>query len=470
MADGKLKRKCNSLIAGLLIVSLLLSLTGIILVLLMKKRSFDYRAARLDVNQFVMTMEETLNSGSAAGITEHNLDGLKDYPFHAILIDLKGKVLWTKGDTEYKVGDKYPLRTLSGINMEVMEKGIYQYIAPILIEDTQSYTVIVSIPSEEYIKHEYLHYPLLFFIIVLFLVSVYMVCKFTGILKHSIFKPIKALHEVTGNILIGNLETPLTYDYDDEVGTLCHDFEMMRTELLNGSNRAKQLKDNEKLLLACISHDLKTPLSSISAYVEGIREGIVTDEDGIKRYTSIILNKVKILTKLIDDILEHSKTELNELSIQREEVYSKQYFTKIFEELSLDIVQAGIEFTISEIPDYLLNIDVKRIRQVIYNIISNSIKYTPEGGKIQISFFTNNRASKEELVISIKDTGEGISASDLPFIFDKFYRGEKARTLNIAGSGLGLNIAKYIVTKHGGYIECDSILDVGTTIMFSLPL
>lgn len=470
MADRKLKSKCYGLIAGFLIISLLSGITGITLILLNKNNRFDYRLARLDVNEFVLTVEKSLNADPSAAIAGLNPAGLEASPFHAVLIDLKGLILWTKGDTGYKAGESFSLRTLSGINMETLEDGIYQYISPILIDGIQSYNLIVSIPSKEYQERGYIHYPLLLPLIFLLLISFYMAYRFASLLKNSVFRPIKALHDATGNILMGNLETPLTYDYDDELGALCHDFEMMRNELLNGSNQARQLKENEKLLLACISHDLKTPLSSISAYVEGIKEGIVTDEEGIKRYASIVLNKVRILSKLIDDILEHSKTELDEFSIQPEELYAKKYFTEILQELSLDVAQAGIELHIGEIPDYLISIDAKRIRQVIYNIISNSIKYTPAGGKILVSFFTNRRASREELVISIKDTGKGIGASDLPFIFDKFYRGEKARTLNIAGSGLGLNIAKYIVTKHGGYIECDSILEVGTTIMFSLPL
>ncbi len=470
MASGKLNMKCYILIAILLSISLLLGLSGIFLVLSSKNRHFDYRSVRLQVNQYVSVLEKALGFEPISDTAKSKLSKLNSYPFHTLLIDLQGKVLWTKGDTEYKTGDIFPLRTLSGMNMEVMEKDIYQYISPILIHDTQLYTVIISIPAEKYKKSEITYFPLLFLFAFLLLAAVFLSFRFVALLKNYIFKPINALHKATGNILSGDMETPLTYDYDDETGTLCHDFELMRGQLLNSNDHAKQLKDNEKLLLACISHDLKTPLSSISAYVEGIKEGIVTDEEGIKRYASIVMNKVKILSKLIDDILEHTKTELDEFSIHPEEVYAKSYFTEIFFELTPDILQAGIELQIGEIPDYLLSIDVKRIRQVIYNIISNSIKFTPSGGKIQVSFFTNKRETKEELVVSIKDTGKGIGASDLPFIFDKFYRGEKARTLNIAGSGLGLNIAKYIVTKHGGYIECDSILEVGTTILFSLPL
>jgi signal transduction histidine kinase len=240
----------------------------------------------------------------------------------------------------------------------------------------------------------------------------------------------------------------------------------MRDELEAGARREKHMLDNEKLLLACISHDLKTPLAAISGYAEEIRDGFADSQEKINRYVGLVLKKVQVLSKLIDDILDHSKAELHEFSIEKQEIYSKNYFSDVLGDISLDLAHSGIIFKVAEIPNVLLEIDRKRILQVLQNIISNSLKYTKKGGFIEVSF----TLSEKEFIVSIKDNGDGIAAGDLPFVFDKFYRGEKARTQNIPGSGLGLNIAKYIVENHGGRIECDSVLYAGTTMGFSLPI
>lgn len=119
-----------------------------------------------------------------------------------------------------------------------------------------------------------------------------------------------------------------------------------------------------------------------------------------------------------------------------------------------------------EIPNVLLKVDKKRISEVIYNLVSNSIKYSKESSEISVYF----EVTSNYLKVYVKDTGRGIASSDVPYIFNKFYRGEKSRNQNIPGSGLGLLISKYIVEAHGGFIECTGSLSKGTTMCFSLPI
>lgn len=172
-----------------------------------------------------------------------------------------------------------------------------------------------------------------------------------------------------------------------------------------------------------------------------------------------------MLNGLIDDILEHSKAQLHEFDIQKEECYSRDFLYGIVEEFKKDILKIGLEFKTNEIPNLLINIDQKRIRQVLQNLVGNAMKFTKKG-EVSIQF----RYEEEKLFIAVQDTGVGISATDQSMIFEPFYRGEKARTLNIPGSGLGLSIAKYIVTQHGGRIFCDSVLNKGTTMEFYIPV
>jgi len=200
--------------------------------------------------------------------------------------------------------------------------------------------------------------------------------------------------------------------------------------------------------------------------VEGIRDGIVKDEEGVKRYSNIILKKSKELSKLIDDILEQSKTELNEMQIERKEIYSDDYLIEILEDLSIDVATHNMRLAVKgELPRALIFIDTIRINQVINNIVANSVKYSEAGEKIEV--WVEDDMNK--ITVNIKDFGSGVSIDDIPFIFNKFYRGEKHRNTNISGSGLGLSISKYIVESHGGNIKCLSSLEGGTTISFTIP-
>jgi len=304
-------------------------------------------------------------------------------------------------------------------------------------------------------------YIIMTFIIVYMISIMYIL---TRLIFKDILEPINKIHKVTNSIREGHLKERLYYDYDGEIGTLCHDFEGLRSDLEYSTENEKMLKEKEKLLMAYISHDLRTPIATISGYVEGIHNDIVKG-DRVHEYTAIILKKIGMLNSLIDDILEHSQAQLHEFEIKKCECYSRQYFEEIMMEAKQDVEKKGLVFSYSQIPEVLINIDGKRIKQVMQNLLGNAMKFTNEG---QIS--VNYTLVKNYLLIAVKDTGVGIAAIDIPMIFDEFYRGEKARTLNVQGSGLGLSISKYIVEQHGGRIECDSILDQWTEVQFSIPI
>ncbi|WP_032122196.1 HAMP domain-containing sensor histidine kinase [Clostridium amazonitimonense] len=381
------------------------------------------------------------------------------------VINLKGEVIFSS-ISDFNKEEKINLENEIGYDnaFDNRKNGLIRYSTPLVNNGFQEGTIIIDLPknvlnsgnkNEKFI-------PLW---ILLFLIGVlaFMINRFV---KIDIIKPIKELHSSAKTILNGSYKCKVNYDYHGEVGEFCHDFEAMRGEIINSKEKEEKLKRNEKELLACISHDLKTPLSSISGYVEGIRDRIVKDEEGIKRYSNIILKKSKELSKLIDDILEQSKTELNEMSIERKEIYSDDYLMEVLGDLSIDVATHNMRLTVKgEIPRALIFIDTIRINQVINNIIANSIKYSRAGESIEIWLDDDI----DKITVNIKDFGSGISIGDIPFVFNKFYRGEKYRNTNISGSGLGLSISKYIVESHGGNIKCSSALESGTTISFTIP-
>lgn len=446
-----IKKKLKTYIT--VIISCILLLVGYATFSILKWQSIngvDERKIRMEFNSLVYKVE-------AADYTNPNeLASVTRLPY--TLVGLDGKVIYSQG-MDYNSGQQLNLHTLAIINT-----SSYEYRIPVSQNEKQFGTLLIKFDQKEYSKpgsYSILLFSPLIFGLIVILAFIYLLIK---LLKQDVLYPISKLHTTTKNIMDGNFSSPLMYDYDGEIGTLCHDFELMRSELQDSYLREQELKKKETLLLASISHDLKTPLAGITGYVEGILYDVVEEKEDIKKYASIILNKATSLDKLVDDILEHSKANLNQFSIQKKEVYAKAFFENLLFELLQDAQQKGFEFTYDSVPNVLLSLDSRRIAQVMRNLVDNSIKYGNPCGKIHVSFCLQETM----LIISVEDNGKGISAADLPFIFDEFYRGDKARSQGIGGSGLGLNISKYIVEKHGGKIECDSILGVGTTITFSL--
>jgi signal transduction histidine kinase len=267
------------------------------------------------------------------------------------------------------------------------------------------------------------------------------------------------------------LEVIRTYEKvigENEIGDLTYSFELMRDELKSKQLREEKLKKSQQELISCISHDLKTPISTIKAYSEGLRDGIAKTQESREDYVRIIIGKTDLLIGMINELLEYSNAQLNQMEINRRELYFYEYFYPVLKELGGLVHQKDIAFSYEiKTPDMLLYIDPKRITEVLYNLVENSIKYTREkDGKIVI------KAERERdcILIKVIDNGIGISPDDIPYVFDKFYRAEKSRSSSIPGSGLGLSICKYIVNEHGGEIYCKSRHHQGCEIGFTLPV
>lgn len=402
-------------------------------------------------------------------LAKNNFNAEIKSPYSYVVIDSNGRVL-------YSSINRYPKDSV--VNMKefieydnktsLEEPDVIKYSAPMIINNTQVGTAIFLIPKDEFLSVSPSISTLInlipiitaLIIIIILIISIYV------FLKKDILAPLSMLHESARRILKGDFSYKVQYDYDSEIGSFCHDFEAMRDEIRFSKEKEEAIKANEKELLACLSHDIKTPLTAIHGYVSGIKDGIVKDKNGIDNYCTIILNRVKMLTRLLDDILEHSKAELNKMDILLSEFYCGDFFMDILEDLSVEVRNKGLKFIYpKKIPNLLINGDKKRLSQVMYNLVSNSIKYSKEQGTVSIYFGDD----ENYIYVYIKDTGIGINYADIPYIFNKFYRGEKSRSQNIPGSGLGLSISKYVIEAHGGFINCVESSSDGTTICFTLP-
>ncbi|MCX8130864.1 MAG: HAMP domain-containing histidine kinase [Clostridia bacterium] len=390
------------------------------------------------------------------------------YPF--AVIDLHGKVLFSSIE-KYRKGMTVNLNDfIEYDNRASLEyPGYIKYSAPLILTNKQVGSAIFLIPEEAFLPISpgmTTALRLAPIVAALLVISALTISAYLS-LRKDIFAPLATLHESASRILKGDYSYKIHYDYDNEMGNFCHDFESMRDELKFSKEKELAVKANEKELLACLSHDIKTPLTAIHGYVSGIKDGIVKDKEGIDSYCTIILNRVRMLTKLLEDILEHSKAELNKMEISLSEFFCEDFFRDILDDLSVEVENKGLQFIYPKtIPNLLLSGDKKRLAQVIYNLVSNSIKYSKEHGTISIYFENDN----SYIYVYIKDNGIGISSADIPKIFNKFYRGEKSRNQNIPGSGLGLSISKYVIEAHGGFINCVESSSEGTVFCFALPI
>lgn len=289
----------------------------------------------------------------------------------------------------------------------------------------------------------------------------------TAWVYRSILIPIGRLQEATKKIRDGNLDFTLEVEDDDEIGQLCQDFEDMRLRLKESMEEKVQYDKESKELISNISHDLKTPITAIKGYVEGIMDGVASSPEKLDRYIRTIYNKANDMDRLIDELTFYSKIDTNKIPYVFSKINVANYFRDCTEEVGLELENRGVELGYFNYVDedvYVIA-DAEQMKRVINNIIGNSLKYMDKKhGIINIRI----RDVGDFVQIEIEDNGKGIGAKELPYIFDRFYRTDSSRNSAKGGSGIGLSIVKKIVEDHGGKIWATSKEGIGTEIHFVL--
>ena len=283
----------------------------------------------------------------------------------------------------------------------------------------------------------------------------------------SIAVPLVKLRKATQNIKEGNLDFVLEVEGKDEFSQLCQDFEEMRKRLKE-STEEKILMDKEnKELISNISHDLKTPITAVKGYVEGIMDGVADTPEKMNRYVRTIYNKTNEMDHLINELTFYSKIDTNRIPYTFSKLNVEDYFSDCAEELGLEMETKGIELVYANYveKDVQVIADGEQIRRVIHNIVSNAIKYMEKPkGIIQLRV----KDVGDFIQVEIEDNGKGIAAKDLPYIFDRFYRTDVSRNSSKGGSGIGLSIVKKIMEDHGGKVWATRRLGIGTIMYFVL--
>ena len=386
--------------------------------------------------------------------------------FSYIIVRKGNSTYYTGNDTDTKrIFDMLPEY---GNEMPDSETGLYYNDMKKLVKQLDfqfadgsdgSFFIVTSVRS--LISKNALREMIIALIFVLCLTSIVL----TWWMQKGLFTPINQLNTAMQNIAEGNLEYMLTTQEKGEIGELYRNYEDMRLRLKESTDEKFEHEQKNRELVSNISHDLKTPITSIKGYVEGIMDGVADTPEKMNKYIRTIYDKANDMDRLINELTTYSGIDTNRIPYTFRRINVMDYFGDCVEEVGLDLESKHIELNYDVLvePSTQIIADPEQLKRVINNIISNSVKYmNKEKGVIDIRILDE----LDSIRVEIEDNGMGIAAKDLPNIFERFYRTDASRYSSKGGSGIGLSIVKKIIEDHGGYIWATSKENEGTCMHF----
>lgn len=304
-------------------------------------------------------------------------------------------------------------------------------------------------------------------VISMVLILVMTACILTIWIYSSMIIPIKKLEQAAQNIKEGNLDFTVDVNGKDEIGELGQNFEEMRQRLKESAEEKLVNEAENRDLISNIAHDLKTPITAIKGYSEGIMDGVADTPEKKNKYIRTIYNKANEMETLINELTLYSNIETNRIPYNFNKINVKEYFEDCTADIGLELEAKNIGLSYFDYADDDTQIiaDPEQLRRVIHNIISNSVKYLDkQRGFINIRI----KDVGDFIQVEIEDNGKGIAQKDLPYIFERFFRADTSRNSAAGGSGIGLSIVKKIIEDHGGKIWATSKETTGTVMYFVL--
>lgn len=300
-------------------------------------------------------------------------------------------------------------------------------------------------------------------LILFFTAAILVIWTYSGIISR-----LCQLNKAAENIRDGNLDFSIDTKGHDEISELSERFEAMRKRLQMNAQEKLDAEQEHRMLISNIAHDLKTPITAIKGYSEGILDGVADTPEKQERYLKTIYNKANEMNTLINELTLYSNIDTNKIPYNFHKLNVKDYFTDCMEELEMDLENQHMQLTFFNYvdEDTLMIADPEQLGRVIHNIIGNAIKYMRAEEPSFISMRIKDVG--DFIQVEIEDNGKGISNKDLPYIFDRFYRADASRNSAAGGSGIGLSIVKKIIEDHGGKIWATSKENVGTVMYFVL--
>lgn len=354
---------------------------------------------------------------------------------------------------------------MNGSDYVVSEKSLVRSVDFIFDDGTSGTAFIVTDVTELIPQLKELFQVVIIAILVIMVTTS---CVLMIWIYRSIVNPVHKLQVVVNEIKNGNLEVNVERgDEKTELGQLCADFDDMRRQLKQSTEEKEKYNQESRELIANISHDLKTPITSVKGYIEGIRDGVADTPDKMQRYLTIIYSKANEMDRLINELNIYSKIDTNKVQYNFQFINISGYFSDCVEEVGMDLQSKNIELAFYDYTDknILIKADPEQLSRVVNNVIGNSVKYMDkEKGFINIYI----KDIGDEVQVEIGDNGKGIAEEDVPKIFERFYRTDTSRNSAQGGSGIGLSIVKKIIEDHHGRLWAASKEKKGTTIYFTL--
>lgn len=284
-------------------------------------------------------------------------------------------------------------------------------------------------------------------------------------LSSTVTERINQLKNAAEELADGNLKTRVLVNGRDEVASLAETFNQMAEQLQAADQRQRELESLRRDLIAWVSHDLQTPLTSMRAILEALSDGVVEDPETVKRYLLTAQRDVRSLSSLIDDLFHLAQLDAGGLPLHRADASlsdlvsdTLESFTELAKQQQITL-EGNVDSDVDPV-----HMDTQSIGRVLNNLIGNALRHTPAQGRVSVWVRRNPNVE-----VTVSDTGEGIRAEDIPHVFERFYRGEKSRSRATGGAGLGLAIARGIVQAHGGEINVESEMGKGAQFTFRLP-
>lgn len=334
--------------------------------------------------------------------------------------------------------------------------------------DTGNYFIVLPDNQLDYLPHSdrNINVILITFCLLgaVFWVNLMLTRRISNRIVGSIDTLVKGVNEIAS----GNLTYRIDYNENDEFDAVCADFNEMAARLLDMVNERQKDERNRRELIAGISHDLRTPLTSIKAYLEGIKKGVAATPEMQEKYLDTIQSKTEDIEYIISQLFLFSKMDIGEFPLNREIVDIGATLCKMIEELADEYKEKCLEISLTKnIQGIFVSIDTVQFRNVLQNILGNSVKYCNRNdARAEITCQKND----DNVSITIKDNGSGVTNEMLIKIFEVFYRGDIARNNPSQGSGLGLAISSKIIERLGGSIQAKNAPEGGLSIIITLPI
>lgn len=302
-------------------------------------------------------------------------------------------------------------------------------------------------------------------VVAIVIILLFTACMMIVWIYSSLITPLKKLQVAAENIKNGNLDFNMDVGGEDEIGQLGVAFEEMRLRLKDNAEEKLSDEKENRALISNIAHDLKTPITAVKGYAEGIMDGVANTPEKVDKYVRTIYNKANEMDTLINELTLYSKIDSNRIPYNFAKINVSEYFQDCVEEIGLDLETKGIGLAYYNYVEsnVIIIADPEQLRRVVNNIVNNSVKYmNKRNGFINIRI----KDVGDFIQVELEDNGRGIAQRDLPYIFDRFFRADASRNSATGGSGIGLSIVKKIIEDHGGKIWATSKEDNGTTMYF----